>query len=155
VSVQETADPHPQTRTPRGVKGKGVRYERDVQKYLNKKFGPRYAAGPWFKVTDIAHGSFNCQPDGVLLDANRQWATVFEVKLKHTPRAWWQLRGLYQPVVAARYGLTPQQVSVVEICMYCDPSMAFPEAVEILSSVDDVRRDNSFYVVPWNPRFEL
>lgn len=77
---------------PKGVKAKGLRFERLVAKAM-----PGATHGPWFEYGD-ANGKGWCSPDLLLEFPER--VVVVEVKLTDTPDAIGQLAGLYLPVVA-------------------------------------------------------
>ena len=75
----------------RGSQAQGLRYERQVARAL-----PQARYGQWFSYTD-ANGTGYCSPD-LILPAG-PWLCVLEVKLTDTPRAIWQLKELYFPVL--------------------------------------------------------
>jgi len=82
-----------------GRRAQGKRYERRAQEYLHSRYGLAYVPGPWFRFRG-AHGRWRyCQPDGLLFDVPAGTCTVCEIKLQHTPYAFWQLFALYIPVV--------------------------------------------------------
>jgi hypothetical protein len=54
--------------------------------------------------------------------------TIAEIKLKHTADAWWQLRRLYEPVLAKLFGADQWRFSFLEIVRWYDPHTAFPQA---------------------------
>ena len=116
----------------------GIRYEKTVQEYLSERFGEKYLDNPWYSFRDYS-GSRRCRPDGVLFTQSsfgRNLAVIFEIKIRHMPDAWWQLRRLYEPVVRATAQY--RDIRLVEIVKEFDPSMPFPEVPVILETLDEV-----------------
>lgn len=118
----------------------GLRYERKVLDTLSRLFGEDLELRPWFGFRD-ANGNGIAQPDAVLRVAAKggprqktfeDQTVIFEVKLHHTATSWWQLRGLYQPLLEFR----SQNVKVCEICSSYDPAVSFPEPVELFFDVE-------------------
>lgn len=108
----------------------GVRYESRVQVELYMMF-PDYNTNPVFEFRDDS-GFRRCIPDGLLLYNDS--AIIFEIKIQHMPEAWWQLKRLYEPVVAARF--PGRRVRSIEIVKSYDPSMPFPCHCPV---IDDLR----------------
>lgn len=102
-----------------GRKAQGVRYERKVNQYLTERFEAFVSNLP-FEYVDRTGRHF-CIPDGILLQGNS--AVVFEVKLSHTLRAYWELVNLYRPVVELALGC---KVRIAEITQSYDPSAPIP-----------------------------
>lgn len=78
-------------KTPRGAKGAGLRFERQVASGIT---GAR--TGRWFVFRD-ANGTGYCSPDIIL--ATAQGLIVLECKLSDTPHAFSQIERLYKPVL--------------------------------------------------------
>lgn len=121
----------------------GLRYEDLVQEHLSAVF-PDYLQSPWLRFTE--HTEFGddkraCVPDGLIL--RPPVAVVFEAKIRHTTDAWFQLRRLYAPVVAALRGIT--QIYLVEVCSSFDPTVLNPEPI---ARILDIER---FVETPWHP----
>jgi len=124
----------------------GLRYERKVKQYLTGFF-PDIILGPWL-LFDCGSGRRYCQPDALLL--GDRGVAILEVKLRHMPEAYWQLRHLYEPVVRVIYPKLP--VCVVEICRSYDPATPFPEEVRVIKSLGDVwELDDKMGVLVWTP----
>lgn len=49
-----------------------------------------------------------------------------EIKLQHTPNAWWQLEMLYLPVLSAIFPSGDWEYALVEVVKWFDPSVSFP-----------------------------
>ncbi len=124
----------------------GLRYESKVQAKLQDLF-PFYQSSPHVSFMDGRQLRF-CIPDGILLDS--ECITIFEIKSQHMPEAWWQLRRLYSPVLAA-WGARP--VQVIEVVRSYDPSMPFPEDVELVPNlhewIGDPAKRPVFGVLEW------
>lgn len=111
----------------KGSKAEGQRYEAKVQRYLVDAYPDLYLPAPWFRYkTSGSLKSLWCQPDGLLLNTREGLITIVEVKLQHTSRAWWQVRHLYEPVVAACFG-SVWCIAAVEVVRWFDPDAPFPE----------------------------
>jgi len=116
-----------------GRQGAGLRYERQIHELAAARYSWRYVASVWFRYWRLGGQSSWCQPDGLLFDFDRGLITIVEVKLTHTPKAWWQLRRLYEPVVRAAFPVW--DVAVVEVAGACDPHRKFPEAITVVSEL--------------------
>ena len=70
----------------------GRRYEQQVHEHLLALYPTGYIPGPWIRFSDKARKErFSwCQADGWLIDFRRGLITIIEVKVRHTPDAWWQ-----------------------------------------------------------------
>ncbi len=111
----------------RGNKAEGVRYEAKVQRYLVDAYPDFYLPAPWFRYASSGNARVRwCQPDGLLLNARDGVITIVEVKLRHNSDAWWQVRHLYEPVVAACFG-SVWRIAAVEVVRWFDPDAPFPE----------------------------
>lgn len=124
----------------RGRKAQGIRYEHKVQGCLSERFPEKYLPSPWivFDDGDCERVRY-CQPDGLIIDLERGRVTIVEIKLQHTPHAWWQLRWLYLPVVRALFAADHLwQYEVVEVVRWYDPAISFPEPVALCADVDNV-----------------
>jgi hypothetical protein len=66
------------------------------------------------------------------------------------PEAWWQLRKLYSPVVAA---LTGRMVYCIEVCRVFDPQMPFNETPYLIDSLPGyvLDPDPAIGVFVWKP----
>lgn len=113
------------SRQPRGKKGYGVRYERELAKAL-----PDARHGQWFQFQDSA-GPGHCQTD-LLLDTPMGLA-ILEAKYTWTQEGHWQVERLYKPVVEratrrSAFGLVVCRVLLPElrrevICSELEPAL--------------------------------
>lgn len=129
---------------PRGKKAVGLRYERKAHSYLSQQFGEFLIVSPWLRFRSKNNGAFAlgqykyCQPDAIAINPDSQTITVFEIKLKHTAEAWWQLRQLYIPVL--RNVLGPSWSFIpVEVVKWFDPDTKFPERFSVLYDLTSLR----------------
>lgn len=136
-----------------GARGAGNRYEQKAQEYLASTLGSAYVASPWFVYRSRGRqGAFFAQADGLYIDLERGVITCFEIKIKHTDRAWWQTRQLYVPILKHIFGTAQWSYAVVEVCCWFDPHVSFPERlVEILDLAPDRFAPGPFNVHVWNP----
>lgn len=138
----------------RGARGAGNRYERHAQAYLAERLGDAYVPSRWFAYRSRAnqHVSF-AQPDGLYFDFRRGIITCFEIKIRHTDRAWWQVRQLYQPILRHIFGERIWRFAAVEVVCWFDPHTSFPEPTTELSRLDPAEFDaEHFHVHTWRPR---
>jgi hypothetical protein len=85
---------------PRGVKARGIAYERSVAAALQAEYGKipvKY--GSWFEFHD-ANGRGYAQVDYLLYVQSLDQYVVGEAKLTDTAEAWRKLREFYLPIVA-------------------------------------------------------
>ena len=121
------------------AKEAGLRYEEKVQHKLLDLFPGGYYASP--KVSWFDDAGFRlCYPDGIITATDR--VVIFEIKLQHSPEAWWQLRKLYTPVMQAKIVGLP--IQVIEVVRSYDPAMPFPELVSLVADLDSYLDDASF-----------
>lgn len=118
-----------------GAKGRGIRYEEKVQKYLLNDFAPLYVPSPWLHFRERGSETFRwCQPDGLLIDLRRGVIVIVEIKYNHTADAWWQLNHLYRPVLSALFPPTLWRLEVCEIVKWYDPAVVFPEPCRLVNN---------------------
>lgn len=123
-------NPHPRRSRASPAQKAGLAYEKKAVSYLKQLF-PNLIVGQWFKFSDGRENRF-CQTDAVNLDGDA--ATIFEIKIRWTATAWWQLRELYSPVVRAAY--QPKRIHLVCVTRAFDPAIPIPETINF---VDDLR----------------
>jgi hypothetical protein len=122
----------------------GLRYEAQVQDWLNSNFRP-YDAAPTIRFTehiDQVVRQRTAIPDGVLVRPDH--VVVFEIKYTHCPEAWWQTEKLYAPLL--REYFRRKRVSCVEICRAYDSAVSFPCPVTL---IDDLKE----WVQAYTPDF--
>lgn len=119
----------------KGAKGRGIRYEERVQRYLLDAFPTLYVPSPWLHFRESGYESFRwCQPDGMLIDAPKGVITLVEIKYSHTSDAWWQLNHLYRPVVQTLFPPRLWRIEVCEVVRWYDPAVAFPEPCRLVNN---------------------
>lgn len=94
ISAEPAKSPWIKTKRPRGVKGLGIKYERDVAKAVGG------IHNPWFRFVDTV-GPGYCCPD-IVLDIP-EGLFVLECKLSDKELAKSQLTELYIPVLSYVY----------------------------------------------------
>lgn len=114
----------------------GLKYEERVLEKLSQEFPLGFRAQPSINYSDSS-GRRLAIPDGIL--RYRDSVVIVEIKYSHCELAWWQLRKLYQPLLLH---LTNYHISLLEICKSYDPSVAFPEPVQLISSLEELSPDN-------------
>jgi len=118
-----------------GAKKAGLAYEKKVNARLGEDYGDRYIPGVWFRFTSKDQpGARFAQPDGLVWDLSRGVITIVEIKIRHSYRAWWQLRELYEPILAFKF--PGWDIEVVEIFQWFDPQAEVPEKVMHVAEVN-------------------
>lgn len=112
------------------AKKAGLRYERKVISLLNECF-EGLLPHQWFKWTDETGVPRWCQTDAVLPCADG--VIIFEVKIRGTGDAWWQLHQKYRPVVEQAIGKPAR--ALVQICRSFDPAVPYPCEVHHLEDI--------------------
>ena len=100
----------------------GINYERKIHDILSAIYGARYRISPSILFQDRS-GLRRAIPDGIL--EIERTLVIIEVKLTHTEKAWWQLEGLYKPLVTALSG-SGTSIRTCEITRSYDPVVQFP-----------------------------
>lgn len=115
-----------QSQRRRGRRAAGQSYERKVHRELSERYGDFYVPSVWWKFS--AAGNLRwCQTDGLLFRFLDRSITIIEIKLQHTPDAWWQVKHLYYPVLRKAFPETIWSFSFCEVVKWYDPAVAFPE----------------------------
>lgn len=135
----------------KGAKWLGIKYERRAQEHLEEKYGEKYIPSPWIKYFDSGDERLKwCQPDGLYIDVRRGLVVIVEIKLRHTPLAWWQLEMKYKPLIEKLFG--PEfKVALVEFVKWYDGTSPYPVPVSLRPSLAD-GRPGDFQVTIWRPR---
>ena len=135
----------------RGAKWLGIKYEQRAQAHLEELYGERYIPSPWFKYFDNGDERLKwCQPDGLYIDVKRGLIVIVEIKLRHTPRAWWQLEKKYLPVLRYVFG-TDFKYALVEYTKWYDGTEPYPVPVSLRPSLADAQ-PGDFQVTIWRPK---
>ncbi|MCF6237461.1 MAG: hypothetical protein L3J79_01375 [Candidatus Marinimicrobia bacterium] len=113
-----------------GARLAGLKYEKLVNAKLEEYYGDRYLPGPWIKFLSGNSLVFRTvQPDGLIIDLQSGRITIVEIKLRHTVKAWWQLRQLYQPITQRLFPTSiGWKISVCEVFKWYDAKEEFPES---------------------------
>ncbi len=107
----------------------GRRYESKALKHIAGEVGECFKPSVWFRFSGEGGVRF-CQLDGLV---HEPWGTIiFEIKLRFTSDAWWQLRKLYEPVIRQAYALPEGFVRHIIVCKSFDPVSPFPETFQLL-----------------------
>jgi hypothetical protein len=109
----------------------GIAYEQKIHDVLSAIYGAHYCINPSILFTTGTQ-TRRAIPDGILRIESR--LVLIEVKLTHTEKAWWQLRRLYAPLLAA-IAAPGTPIQCVEICRAYDPDVQFPEPHEVVTSL--------------------
>jgi len=133
----------------KGSRRKGVIYESRAHQYLEAMYGKAYVRAPWFQYQEARESRVRyCQPDGLLFDAKLRRIVIVEIKLRHTEKAWWQLRHKYSPIIA--YVFPWIEIAYCELVQWFDMAIPFPEMVELRPAVRMARPDE-IQVTIWKP----
>lgn len=133
-----------------GAAGKGLKYEEQAKKYLERKLGDEFVPGPWM-VFKNDFGERWCQPDGLWIDPVRGRITIIEIKYAHSVAAWHQLWQLYMPVVKAAFDRAPWEYRAVEIVRWYDSTLNFPGPANLRPSLIKAEPDETAVHI-WNPK---
>lgn len=111
----------------------GIRYERRAHAHFAEAFPGRYGAGQWIAFRERRSGKVRyAQPDGLVVDYERGLLTLLEMKLRHTDRAWWALRYVYEPLFSFLF--PSWRVACCEVVRWYDPAVPWPEAYRRVAS---------------------
>ena len=115
-------------------------YEERAHKYLKSMYGDAYVQAPWFQYQEEDEPRIRfCQPDGLLYWANLKRIAIIEIKLRHTEKAWWQLRRKYGPIL--HHVFPWMEIAYVELVQWFDMAISFPEAVELRPAIRMAKPD--------------
>jgi hypothetical protein len=109
-----------------GRRAAGEAYERKVHAELADRYGDFYVPSVWWRYGTHTETRW-CQTDGLLFRPLDRLITIIEVKLQHTPDAWWQVRHLYHPVLRKAFPEPLWMYNFCEVVKWYDPSVCFPE----------------------------
>lgn len=124
-----------------GAQKAGLAYQRRVLDHLSVLVsGGALVPSPWYCYVDSGGARRYCQPDAIHEYDSSPRALVCEIKLRWTADAWWQLRKLYLPVLSRAY-LPSRLLIPLCICRSYDPSVAIPEAVNLIEDLEAASPD--------------
>lgn len=129
----------------------GLRYEARVFRHLAMELDRAVFFHPAFRFNANRPFDEHAIPDAIYL-SEAGILTIFEVKLKHTADAWYQLRKLYLPVVQKAYPGT--QINLCEICREYDPSIVLPRPPQFVEKLNEFTsvKQNEFGIYLWSGR---
>lgn len=129
------------TRTPKGVKGKGVRYERQVQEKLEQNIPDSWVGvcGPWFQFED-SNGVRFAQADWIGFNVDELYICIAEMKLSRVPEAWWQLNRVYKPLVQEVFGWDTALVEITANLRH----LVLPEDVKLSHDIKAVKPGGTY-----------
>ena len=132
----------------------GLKYEKDVCSELLTTLDPVKGSllfQPAFRFNAGRAFDEHAIPDIVYL-APSNVITIFEIKLKHTADAWYQLRKLYRPIVAKAY--PGHAINLCEVCKWYDPSIKLIGETEIVDNLWDWtnKPQTGFGIYIWSER---
>jgi hypothetical protein len=135
----------------KGARAQGLRYEAKAHEHFGGLYGEAYVPGPWFKFQTAGSDKIRwCQPDALLFQPFLGRILVMEYKLCHNPDSWWQLRALYEPVLARAFPPTLWKFVLCEVTKWFDPATNFPESVTLTPNPLEAS-PGRFYVHIWKP----
>lgn len=150
--ARPTTNPHHHTHgrgresssPPSGAQLAGLRYEAKIKDLLVREFGLSFLGGPWWEFYDGVRRRY-CQPDGTVIRGDR--VTIFEIKLRWCPEAWWQLTRLYLPVALSLY--PKARFALCAVVRSFDPAVPTPSPVRLIREIGEVESSSDLVVLPW------
>jgi hypothetical protein len=134
-----------------GAKGRGKAYEKRGLEYLANRYGAFFLPHPWFAYEETGSSkTLWAQPDGLLFNIPKGRVTIFELKLKHTADAWWQLRKKYEPLLHT-WLEGHYHIEVCEMVQWYDGTAEFPENVLLTPEPQDLTK-GTLGVFIWHPK---
>ena len=126
-----------------------MKYEERAQQHLEALYGKAYVAAPWFQYQEVGETRVRyCQPDGLLFEPSLRRVVIVEIKLKHTEKAWWQLRQKYGPLI--QHVFPWMEIAYCEVVQWFDLDIPFPELVELRPAVR-MSQPDEIQVTIWKP----
>lgn len=111
-----------------GAKAAGLAFEGKVIREMEARFPCFLSSIPVRYYLPERNGM--CIPDGLLWEEEQ--FVVFEVKLRHTVSAWYQLTNHYLPILSRALSRPGRGVEVVK---WFDREVRFPESVKVYDSL--------------------
>lgn len=110
----------------------GLAYEKKALNNLEIELPYKLLRHPAFSFRNGTRLVEYAIPDAIYLHDNI--LTIFEVKLKHTADAWYQLNNLYRPIISRAYpGL---EINLCEICRDYDPEVRLASSQQIIENIE-------------------
>lgn len=126
------------TKRVKGARGKGLRYEAKVTKWLNGQVGKEwktYSQQCLKYLNNEGHIGY-CIPDWYAVNETREEILLVEIKLTRVARAWWQLNELYVPML--RFLYPGYAIACVEIASRVE-LIVTPGEVSVIHSLGDAK----------------
>lgn len=120
----------------RGVRRVGQIYDAKAQVHLEQLFEGCYLPSPWllFQAENQPRPYLQyCQPDGLIFDWAKHTIIIVEIKLRHTPEAYWQVSNLYRPVLEHIFHGRRWTFRQLEIVKWYDADTYFPCDITLVS----------------------
>lgn len=149
VSARPTPNAPPHASGPPGrrspAQAAGLRYERHALRMLARQFPSTLVPKQWFEFRCRGE-RFNrhVEVDAFSIDFRTGVISIFEIKLRHTPRAWAQLALLYEPIISFAFGPL-FTTRLCEVVRWYDPATECPVPA-VLTRDLLVLRPNTFHV---------
>lgn len=126
-------DYRPHGKRPNAAQKVGLRYEAEFHKFARAMSLGKYTTFEHHQLSfQDDTGWRACRPDGVLMVGGTLY--IFEVKIRHTTDAWWQLHHLYKPVLQIVFPKLP--IVCIEVCRSFDPMVDFPGTTRPIGMTD-------------------
>jgi hypothetical protein len=129
----------------RGAKRAGIKYERDFSLMMSNSH-PTYFPSQWVHFENET-GWHWCQVDGILALPDAGILLVFECKLKHTYRSFYQLHDLYLPVL--QFVFPHLKLVPITVVRHYDPAIYYPAKVKLMQDLHDYPSANQIGVYLW------
>lgn len=129
----------------------GISYERKALAHLAIELPHEVLNHPAFRFRSAGKAfDEHAIPDAIYLA--KSVLTIFEIKIRHTADAWYQLRKLYLPVVQKAY--PGYAINLVEVCKGFDPSIRLQGEVQLVEDLDSFTSEAriAFGIYLWSGR---
>lgn len=125
----------------------GLRYEAQVQEFLQNELKDAYYPSPLLKFADDT-GERRLVPDGLWV-VPKLWIVIVEIKAQHTPNAWHQTRQ-YEQLIQHITRVPKDCILHLEIVRSYDPATPFPVKIELVDSFEEWQKAPPYYgVMRW------
>jgi hypothetical protein len=109
----------------------GLAFEKKAIVHLNWELSDEVFAHPTFRFNNGTPLDQYAIPDALWVAGKT--LTIFEIKLRHTADAYYQLKDLYAPIIAKAYpGFA---INLVEICRHYDRTIKLPGKVTFVDNL--------------------
>lgn len=108
-----------------------------------------FRSGVWIEFQDKT-GRRWCQVDALIFDHQAKTCLIAEVKYQHVEGAWWQLKHLYEPVLAV--ALPGYKFRLVEIVHWFDMAAPWPTTIRLVPSLNEEWESGVVATFIFNPK---